>query len=1447
MVTDTDSESSARGQKRAASPSDWLALPGGPRIDLPLHWQIAAVWILLPLLLCLIAIAGLTGGFLLFHTLAEFISVVIGLVTLTVASASYRFTRNFFIIFVAIALGWTTILDLVHALAYHGMQVIPGDEATWSSQLWIAGRSMQAVSLVIAPLFVNRPFRVAALHFWLGVYVLLAMTAVFTGNFPTTFVEGSGLTPFKIWAEYAIIALLLGAMAHLWLQRAYLSLPQRAGLLGAMALMILSEIAFTQYVSLYGIANVVGHLLKIFSYWFVFVALVRATLVKPFEAMAQAAATYDAVPDATLIVDHNGLILQANPAAATLSGQDERSLPGASAHALFHEPNTEVAHCEVCQKSSNSDAHASVRVLRNGKALQCTVAPYTRVEGLRAHVQVFHDITTLQEQKKEAQFQAERTAALLNLTQAAPGLDEMAFLQYGQELAEALTQSQIAFVHIVNEDQETIEHVAWSRRTLAEYCHASYDKHYPITKAGIWADAFRTKAAVVINDYATATGKRGLPDGHSHLLRLISVPVLDGDKVRLMTGVGNKATAYTDRDVETVRLVSDAMWAIVQRRRSEAAQAERERQLSALLAAIPDPVWLKDRDGRYLAVNPAFASVSGKPVHAVLGHTDAELLEPAHASLFEQSDQQVLATAAPLTQELRLDFASREGHSVALTTKVPVLDPAGEVVGLVGIARDITESRRLAVEREALLSDLGERIKELSCLAAVSALTELPNATASSILAGTVGLLPRAFQFPDRLRAGATGVYGTFGEVSLHPCRLDRILRVGSRSVGTLSVSYVDTDLPAAQAFLAEEVTLLDMVVSRLCLALERQEARLELDLQVRLYDTLSATNRAVVHARTEEQLLAALFEAMVEKAGMTAVAVVQLGTEAVAPALLMAHGDPGLTADKLPDWLEPNGALGRYLWQLQAGSVVTLPADRDKGPRALVPLRRGGVLSHIVLLAGNSEESLGLGHLRLLDEIASDMAYAFTAIATDQARDLATQRHQMSEARFARVFAATPVPMLIVDHPTGAITAVNDALVQWLGYPPAEIPNLAAWFAAVYPDVAVQQAVLQAWEQAVARSAEHQTAEPSPELELRRKDGGTVIARGATVSLGDQNIVVWQDWTEIRRGEAALRESEQRFRGMIEQTVTGIFVRQGEAFAYVNNAFCTMVGYSREELLGKPVMELLASDPDTRAQMLALREKLKQGVKNLHTNLPMVNKTGDTRLLTMHGTPIDWQGGQGIIVMVEDTTERTLTEQRIAQYIKQLEGAMRGTLEVVARMVDLRDPYTAGHERRVGLIAKAIGTELGWSPERCDALELMGMVHDVGKIAIPTEILTKPGRLTSIEFQIVQSHAETGWEILRHVSFGLPVAEVVYQHHERMDGSGYPRGLAGDAILPEARVLAVADVVESMASHRPYRPSLGLDAALAELERGRGTLYDPEVVGALLRLVHEKAYVLPQ
>ena len=195
------------------------------------------------------------------------------------------------------------------------------------------------------------------------------------------------------------------------------------------------------------------------------------------------------------------------------------------------------------------------------------------------------------------------------------------------------------------------------------------------------------------------------------------------------------------------------------------------------------------------------------------------------------------------------------------------------------------------------------------------------------------------------------------------------------------------------------------------------------------------------------------------------------------------------------------------------------------------------------------------------------------------------------------------------------------------------------------------------------------------------------------------------------------------------------------------------------------------------------------------------------------------------------------------AGHAARLEQAMRGTIQALASTLDVRDPYTTGHQQRVTQLAVAIGARLDLPRERLQGLELASMIHDIGKIAVPAEILTRPGRLSPLEFLLVQGHADAGHDILAGIDFPWPIAEIVRQHHERLDGSGYPRHLAGDAILPEARVLAVADVVEAMSSHRPYRPGLGVEVALAQIRADRGTLFDPEVVDACVAVFAEGAF----
>ncbi len=198
---------------------------------------------------------------------------------------------------------------------------------------------------------------------------------------------------------------------------------------------------------------------------------------------------------------------------------------------------------------------------------------------------------------------------------------------------------------------------------------------------------------------------------------------------------------------------------------------------------------------------------------------------------------------------------------------------------------------------------------------------------------------------------------------------------------------------------------------------------------------------------------------------------------------------------------------------------------------------------------------------------------------------------------------------------------------------------------------------------------------------------------------------------------------------------------------------------------------------------------------------------------------------------------------QMVAERTAKLEQTLDGIIRVLALSVEARDPYTSGHQRRVAELASAVAEKMGFSRDRIKGIYMGGVIHDLGKIAVPAEILSKPTRLSETEFAVIRAHCKAGYDILKGVEFPWPIADMVHQHHEKMDGSGYPQGLKGEEIIPEARIMAVADVVEAMASHRPYRPSLGTPAALDEISKNSGTLYDTQAADACLAVFRHREF----
>ena len=208
-----------------------------------------------------------------------------------------------------------------------------------------------------------------------------------------------------------------------------------------------------------------------------------------------------------------------------------------------------------------------------------------------------------------------------------------------------------------------------------------------------------------------------------------------------------------------------------------------------------------------------------------------------------------------------------------------------------------------------------------------------------------------------------------------------------------------------------------------------------------------------------------------------------------------------------------------------------------------------------------------------------------------------------------------------------------------------------------------------------------------------------------------------------------------------------------------------------------------------------------------------------------------------------KEITERKQAEEKVKNSLKKLKQIIKGTIHAMAYTVEVKDPYTAGHQRRVTNLAFAVATKMNLSKNQIEGIRMAGVVHDIGKIYVPAEILSKPGRLNEIEFNMIKTHAQVGYDILKTIEFPLPIAQIVYQHHERMNNSGYPQGLSGNDILMEARIIGVADVVEAMSSHRPYRPALGIDKAIDEIKKNKGILYDPEVVDACLIILNKKEF----
>ncbi len=319
-------------------------------------------------------------------------------------------------------------------------------------------------------------------------------------------------------------------------------------------------------------------------------------------------------------------------------------------------------------------------------------------------------------------------------------------------------------------------------------------------------------------------------------------------------------------------------------------------------------------------------------------------------------------------------------------------------------------------------------------------------------------------------------------------------------------------------------------------------------------------------------------------------------------------------------------------------------------------------------------------------------------------------------------------------------------------------------------------------------------------------------------------------------------RRLQEFNQSIVQSMAEGIAIEDAEGvFTFVNPAAAEMLGYRPEELVGQHWTTVIP--PDQQPIVQASDERRKRGESSSY-ELELVRKDGERLSVLVSGSP-RFEDGRfaGTLAVFADITERKRAEEELRQSFERLQIALEGTVDVLVSAVEMKDPYTAGHQRRVTQLACAIARELNLPQEQIEGLRMASLIHDLGKISIPAEILSKPTPLMELEWGMIRTHPQVGYDILKRIDFPWPVAETVLQHHERLDGSGYPQGLLGKDILMKARILAVADVVEAMASHRPYRPLRGLQEALEEISQNRGVLYDSEVVVACLKLFTEEEF----
>jgi PAS domain S-box-containing protein len=470
----------------------------------------------------------------------------------------------------------------------------------------------------------------------------------------------------------------------------------------------------------------------------------------------------------------------------------------------------------------------------------------------------------------------------------------------------------------------------------------------------------------------------------------------------------------------------------------------------------------------------------------------------------------------------------------------------------------------------------------------------------------------------------------------------------------------------------------------------------------------------------------------------------------------------------------------------------------------------------------------------RMLEFVSSQVARSVERVGSEEAL-------RRSEQRLSLHIQKTPLAVIEWDT-SFRILQWNNAAERIFGYSAAEVAGRHAEF--IVPERFKDQ-VDRTWSDLMAnRGGERSTNENVT------KDGRTIFCEWYNTPLVDRSGKVIgvaslvEDVTERFRTETALRDSEELYRRLVA-SIPDLIIRTDLSgnVLFANEVANRMNGDAAPDgLVGLNVFDFVAPE-DREKAVFASRRMFDKKIGPQEIDL--VFKSEARIPFEIDGAILrDAEGAPySIVYLCRNITERKRAEKDLREGLTKLRTTLKASIDSLSSAIEMRDPYTAGHQERATRLARAIACEMDLPEEAVEAIEIAGVIHDIGKLYVPAEILSKPTKLTDLEYALIKTHPQAGFTILSKIDFPWPIARIVHEHHELVNGSGYPQGLAGKDILLEARILCVADVVEAMSSHRPYRPALGIGAALEEISLKRGILYDREVVDACLRLFRDKQF----